>query len=696
MVEAFPIRVPRVASSHPPAIIAMADAPRGAAEAWGDMFLHGQEHLYEIPGQEARMALPFAQNPTLFRAMLIVANVISSVPYELFKGESDEPVKADNSVKRSLEHPNDIWTFQQLVSRTVLDYLHYGQALWQLGPATRTGSERGAGMFPGTIRPVPGIGIVPMADPDSGELQGWRYYRNGTKNLPKDQGVYFFQENPYFEFRGVSALSAGLMDAIAMFAATISNRKMVQRGGPEWVLERQDLTAADVMSTESAEDIEDRLESDYRGERDHGAYSAPPGYKVTRTGATPREMDYEKLIKVARENVAGAVGTPPSTVGILEFANYSNMDAQLEYLFFFTADPIWNRIEQVLQLQLLDRFSTGLRGFFKREVAKGMVQNMDRLTQVAERLHKMAVPFEEINARLELGIDTDKYPWLSEGFIPMGMVPASEQSEAQPGRPPQRRQQQRGWPKAERHRAAVWQRVENRKLAIERRFLGDYRAFLKWLGQQLIAKLPQNQSRGVFQQFEEIWPASGEIDRRLHQHLEVNYTRAIRTAWDDVTDSIDSGADFALSNPRVKAILQERFVAIKAAVVGTEHDSLTIRLRRHLAGLLDEGASIDTMASSIREYLSKEASGWARSVARTEIGSAYEAARYESMSEAGVTQHEWISARDARVREDHEDEDGNIVAIGDTFPVTKMTRPLAFGAPPEQTMNCRCITLPVE
>jgi hypothetical protein len=48
---------------------------------------------------------------------------------------------------------------------------------------------------------------------------------------------------------------------------------------------------------------------------------------------------------------------------------------------------------------------------------------------------------------------------------------------------------------------------------------------------------------------------------------------------------------------------------------------------------------------------------------------------------------------DKDTREDHRDEDGHIVTIGDNFPITHLRHPHDTSGAAEQYINCRCVAL---
>lgn len=83
-------------------------------------------------------------------------------------------------------------------------------------------------------------------------------------------------------------------------------------------------------------------------------------------------------------------------------------------------------------------------------------------------------------------------------------------------------------------------------------------------------------------------------------------------------------------------------------------------------------------------------------IARTETATVTNGVRFEVFKTNNINRQEWLTAKDSRVRETHLQEDGNIVSLGDAFPVTGLVHPNDPSGPPEEVINCRCVALPVE
>lgn len=107
------------------------------------------------------------------------------------------------------------------------------------------------------------------------------------------------------------------------------------------------------------------------------------------------------------------------------------------------------------------------------------------------------------------------------------------------------------------------------------------------------------------------------------------------------------------------------------------------------------GESIDKISERILNVFSQASERRARTIARTEVISAYNGSAVLGASQLPpdvVAGQEWIATRDARTRDSHASADGQIVPVGDPFVVAGYSAayPGDPALPASQTVNCRC------
>lgn len=142
-------------------------------------------------------------------------------------------------------------------------------------------------------------------------------------------------------------------------------------------------------------------------------------------------------------------------------------------------------------------------------------------------------------------------------------------------------------------------------------------------------------------------------------------------------------------------------------VTSTEHllravgDRLTEAAVAELAAGLDAGEDIDALRSRLRALFSRDGSqlGDTREerIAQTESNRAWNAATLAAAEdltgEGRPLVKQWQTRRDTKVREAHDDADGQIRLLDEAFTVggVAMRYPGDPAAPPGLTVNCRCI-----
>lgn len=142
---------------------------------------------------------------------------------------------------------------------------------------------------------------------------------------------------------------------------------------------------------------------------------------------------------------------------------------------------------------------------------------------------------------------------------------------------------------------------------------------------------------------------------------------------------------------RVKAARGKFLNGLNTTTFTTMRKEINVILKKN------PGMQISKLAKLIKQAekstMDARIASSALTVARTETSSVSSGTRYNIMKEEGIKKHSWVTAGDELVRDMHMRENGNIVKIGEPFPVTGLTYPLAEG-PPALTINCRCTTVP--
>ena len=650
--------------------------------------------------KEGSVQAPYAEAPIIHRCVKVLSDIVSGIPLEFFRGDSDEPLPLSDPIARVFANPNAHYSGRQLISRLVMDELLYGNGLWFLDGMAGLSAKERAIKFPTSIIPLPAAGLAVRRDPVSRAHTGWIIARPmARKEFSLEETVHFFLENPHDDYLGMSEVAPAKLDYDSMNAAATQNIRLLRKGGPGTILTRNDPGGA-MFGGEGDSDILSAFNEGFQGEDDRNAIILPPGMTPNRDGATQREMDFEKLLRFSRENQAGALGVPPSLIGILEYANYSNMGSQLEYVYHFAAFPLADRIQDTIQTKMLDRFGTGARCYFKKEAVRALFENLDQLTTIAARLWGIGFTREAINERLELGFDLSDDPTAEVSFLPAGMAPAEapspEEPAAKPKAAPPAGEMEKEIPeelkqklalRREAKRAAKWASYVKETDKAERIILGDWRAFLAWLRDESLARIGAQSFRGSAS--ESFVPPDGEVAKKGREAAEKGLRRAIVSGQKSVIAEVGLDIDtWSLLDPEVTKLVNARSIPIVGA-----SEAAAERMRKTISEGVKKGETIPEIAERIRVKYGEEYAGQATVVARTEALAGFSWAREGAKTDAGIERHEWLSARDESVRDSHR-MDGEIVKLGEPFS-NGLFYPMDPDGPPEEVIQCRCVAVSI-
>ena len=151
------------------------------------------------------------------------------------------------------------------------------------------------------------------------------------------------------------------------------------------------------------------------------------------------------------------------------------------------------------------------------------------------------------------------------------------------------------------------------------------------------------------------------------------------------------GVSFDLEAPFVQDFIRARANQLAGQVTDTTYSAI----QQALADGVANGASIDDLARGVQDVFDVASRSRAQTIARTEVISASNgsaslaAAQFPADVAAG---QEFIATRDERVRDDHADADGQVVAMGAPFEVggESLLYPGDPDGSPENVINCRC------
>jgi uncharacterized protein with gpF-like domain len=150
----------------------------------------------------------------------------------------------------------------------------------------------------------------------------------------------------------------------------------------------------------------------------------------------------------------------------------------------------------------------------------------------------------------------------------------------------------------------------------------------------------------------------------------------------------------ASEDPWMKMLLD--WISKQSGAKVTQIQGTTLdRLRAQLSEGMESGESIEQISKRISGIYDDGISTRSTIIARTEVISASNASSYMGAKSTGLTLNkQWLSSRDVRVRETHNDADGQEVGMDEPFEVggyeLMFPGDTSLGAAGSETVNCRC------
>ncbi|ALY08851.1 portal protein [Arthrobacter phage Galaxy] len=278
---------------------------------------------------------------------------IAGLGLHLFRriSDNDRERVRDHPLAKLLGRPNIGSTFYRLMDGTVRDLAIYDRAYWlKLKSA-------GGGFW--LVR-LPPASVVPKGGtwfgPEFFELHG----STGVKKIPADQIVNFRGYSPDGDLAGTSPLES-LRRVLAEEYEAGRMREQTLRNGARasgYIERPAPVNGQGTWSKEARE----RFRASWRAQYSGGGPEAggtpilEDGMKFVPASQTAKDLQYVEVRKLAREEVAAAYFIPPTMVGVMDSATFSNIKEQHKHLYQDTLGPWLSMIAQELMLQLLPEF----------------------------------------------------------------------------------------------------------------------------------------------------------------------------------------------------------------------------------------------------------------------------------------------------------------------------------------------------
>ena len=655
---------------------------------------------------------PYRQHATIGIAIGTIAEDAASVPWELYPDGAEDSIES-HPVLDLWEKPNKNMNGLQLWVGTYVSYMLFGESFWYY-PDVSLNRSTGSRALSAISRL--GEGLV-LLDPrrmtyrvEGGDVK-W-YIRTGDSvdvPLDGDRLTPFRRYNPYNHVRGLSKVEAIIAEAAGDHAAAQWNERFFgeNNGMASGLL----VPAIGANLTPDQRNDLLRTWNQRHGQTKRSIGVLPAGWDFKDLGISQRDMDFKGLREYSREQILAMFGVPPFLAGVMDKANYANAREQKEVYWYGTIQRFLTEIQATINADFLPKLGIeNISAYPNWEIVKALTENLAEKVIVAKELFSMGFTKAMINERLDLGFDVDMLDDADIGYLPFSLSPVALLSEprtpAGPATPPpeddeepdpEDEEKRFKGPLAntarEARRALVWRAIVSQTRDIEIQIDKTTRRFFRAVRDGVMAQLGGPKGWLIKQgiedmDIEQLLAFIEDEGKKYYRAMTPQYKAAMKRGGEAIVLETGVAISFNLLDPEVIAALGRLYNRSKLI-----EETVYRQLQNEIAESMAAHETLAELTARV-EAVTDASMSRAHTIARTESGAAYGGGRYESMKQAGIKRHEWLSSHDPDVRDTHAGLDGQPRDIGSPFS-NGLMYPKDPSGPPEEVINCRCVAIPV-
>ena len=362
----------------------------------------------------------FSTNYVINRCINILAYNLSKLPFRVYRNGKPMPLDFVLPGGFNILQPHPRMSLSKLLYECGVYYWYKGEFMSLIDEDTRLSLE--------PINPA----MMKIGASEGRSVTSWRF--NNSENIPSDELIYSSMMNPE------STYTAGITDS----DRTLSPVKVVEKELTNYISGREfnvqffqnfaqlGLTLTDVNGRTSKEDrkaIVDQIDNKLSRGKAWKTRVLPQGLDVAKSkDMSMREMEFSKSLKDIRDIILGIYGVPRSVFGITNEAGLAQSTVETEERIMWngTIQPAAHMIQEAFNQTLMRKYFPVYRLKFDYTAVKVLQDNMIEKTELAAKYQALGYTTEEINAKLDLGMEETADARMQERFHPSVLLPYSE------------------------------------------------------------------------------------------------------------------------------------------------------------------------------------------------------------------------------------------------------------------------------
>ncbi len=695
----------------------------------------------QIPSTQKVLSRPFTGNAWVYACCQAISQNLIQLPHVLkYRGAKD--LIPDHPILSLFQNPNPLMSGTDLWEAIILNLLLStsrtpGGQCFLIAESGKKGKRVNlkAGEIPAEIYPFSDETIYPIKD-QSGMLIGWEL-QVGTQRIPYglEEVIRIRLYNPYDLFLGMSPIYAALAAVAKDAEASNLNLQFFKQGATLGGV----LTTDEELRDEKMKSLRTMWNDTYSGSQNGGKTAVlHSGLKYEQFARSHIDMQFLDQLKWSRDEYCAVYRVPKSELSIYEDVRDDSAKASDHAFWTKVVMPYDKRIWSAINSGWLNNVERGrtLEGVSDYTDVEALQAFIGDKIDNAQKLVGMNVPVEEAARVVHLNIDVQKYPWLKTAYVNMGLIDIQQldtlndinidnaENPPEPPTPatPPNSSSDQGDPKSDVSKSfdsfarsiVVTKDLRDKKI----------NAYVNGVLDPSERIFKKTFERYFISQRNKILDSVDEWEKRLTKATPGQVRAAINTADflpNEVTEGLilsglatpiyvqqvervsselktELGGKFFVwngKNPYIEASIRTRAQKLPE-INTTTFRAVGGKIAKVVQDITPTNPSISEMAKAIKAAVSDVytiRNSQATTIARTENGVISSDTRYDVMRAEGIRRHSWGAYIDTTTRDDHEEEDGHIVTIGNSFPITHLKHPHDTTGAAEQYINCRCVAL---
>jgi HK97 family phage portal protein len=688
----------------------------------------------------------YKQSIWVYAAINRKASAAASVPWKVYRldqktGEWEE--QKNHPLEQLIEKPNAFMSRKDLIER-ITAHLNLGGNALQKKVRAAVGPQKGRTI---ELWPIGPDGIKPL--PDKAKFISGYEVKNEKGQVqetidPKDL-LHFMLLDPANPYWGLGPLQVAARTVDTDNEAVKWNKVALQnRAVTDGVF-----TFDNPLHQEEWEEARRQIRAQHQGSNNaREPWVLGSGARWNQMSLSPAEMDFIQSRKMTRDEIAAVFDVPPPMIGLYENATLANIETARKIFWLDTVIPYLEDLQNSFNLSLTPEFQQPgeiLELRYDVSNVEALQENYGEKLGNADKLFKMGVPLKEVNRRLELGLE--EVPGWEVGFLPTGLVPVTMAADpaavfpdddppedpkdppvnTDPNNPPdpdpaldpqkdpaaagknngaaatKKTAKLISFPAKvyagldladEEQTAAFWKSYERERLPFYNRM------------QKQVNRLFEDQATKAAKAYEKggekaALEAIEKTEAAWKLTYKNNYLAAIEhfgsRAFNDLMKHY--GPDHTKAEEEApeefdpyERLLGEYIATTTATKVTRVLEFTKQTIAAIIKEMRDDNATVDQVARRIRDEIGLFTTHRSFRIARTEIVSASNYASLQAAEQTGMElEKRWVTSRDSRVREAHEDIDRETVPLDGEFS-NGLLHPgdMRPGTPAKEVVHCRC------